>query len=313
MALDIFGVRIGRVSRLRSKTPIVFMHLPKTGGTSLDSALSAFFLHGGEPNVHLTAVRGSGRLLTAATGDGLVGCRDWVQLMNAVVCYKMACNAPYISGHFQLTEALIREAPSAYRFVTLLREPVERWISNYIYSRIRLAQDGIREVPDDLAGELQEVLRSERGIAGGRTYLTSLTGARSAGEGARPEMIEAAKRTLEAFDAVGVLEQIDRFEGRLEKLIGAPLKIPHLRKTDDFAEPGGNSAADYRALFTDEVVAQVRRLCEPDREVYQHAQVISGGADGADSLMKDGRRRTEDRRGNRSSESSHQAGLHPSR
>ncbi|MFP4540425.1 MAG: hypothetical protein ACLFR7_02250, partial [Opitutales bacterium] len=60
-------------------------------------------------------------------------------------------------------------------------------------------------------------------------------------------------------------------------LTGRPLRLEHERKTEDFTEPGGYSATEYKSLFDEAMRDRVARLCEPDRELYDWAKTQWGG------------------------------------
>lgn len=254
---------------------LVFLHVPKTGGTSLDHALERIFGPTSEGNLDFAAVTAALRLLQSYAPDQEHKHQhQWLSLINTVLCYKIARGAPYLSGHFAVTEELLAQAGPAVRFVTLLRDPAARWKSNYVYSRIRQAQDGRRGPVADIALELEEFIESPQAVEEGAKYVRYLGGFRhpdSLGDGA---VIAAAKGLLSSFDVVGTLEQLPAFEQRLSALLGRSVRVPHLRKAADFREPGGRTSADYNALFTEAVNARVRVLCAPDYALYRHALAL---------------------------------------
>lgn len=261
----------GAVRSSPRRPPIVFMHVPKTGGTSLDGALERLYKPTTEANLAFHAVTNAWRLAQSYQIPGSEHDLKWFDVINTALCYKIARGAPYLSGHFAVTEELLAQAKAKYRFVTLLRDPLARWKSNYVYSRIREAQDGKRAIPQDIAAELRDYLDSPLARREGAKYVRYLGGFRKVDGLEDRQTIDAAKQLLARFDVVGVLENMGRFESKLSELVGSRIRVPHLRKTDTFDEPGGFKPSDYKALFTPEVEERVRALCAPDYEVYQHA------------------------------------------
>jgi hypothetical protein len=99
-----------RVTRARPGAQIVFIHLPKVGGMSLQAAIAA-----GLP---------PGRVLRI--GDEAERTAFLAQSAEGLARYS------FIGGHVSLAEALPRTRPEA-RFVALLRDPVARLLSAFNY------------------------------------------------------------------------------------------------------------------------------------------------------------------------------------
>lgn len=84
---------------------IVFLHIPKTGGTTLSSALSKYFL-----------------------AEEIFECRD-----NSISVYSSGHLARYrfFSGHFDLPNA--RLIPGNKKIISFFREPISRLVSHYYF------------------------------------------------------------------------------------------------------------------------------------------------------------------------------------
>lgn len=134
-----------------------------------------------------------GALAAGFSSDDDEGAQGWLEVRNIVD--TIARGAPYLTGHFPVTE-------------------------HYVYSHIREAQDGKREVPRGIGLELEEYLSSPQALSEGAKYVRHLGGGRRADQLRQRVVIESAKYLLDRFDAVGVQESLSRFEERLSLLVG---------------------------------------------------------------------------------------------
>ncbi|MFP4283317.1 MAG: hypothetical protein ACLFU2_11895 [Opitutales bacterium] len=132
--------------------------------------------------------------------------------------------------------------------------------------------------PADLREELADYLESDKASREGAKYVHYLAGFRDPPALRQSGTIEAACATLRRFDAVGFLDELPAFVPRLVSLTGRRLRLKHERKTEDFTEPGGYSATEYKSLFDGAMRDRVAQLCEPDRELYDCAKAQWGAA-----------------------------------
>lgn len=253
---------------------LIFLHVPKTGGTSLDRTLEALYPRTGEENIRFGAVTEAWKLAKDFLPDGKEDDFTWFQTINTILSYKVARKAPYLSGHFAISQELIEAAKKDYRFITILRNPIARWKSNYVYSRIRQAQDGVREVPTNIAKELDDYLKSPQAKKEGTKYIRYFGGYKTPDQMDSQFCIDNAITTLNQFDCIGFLENLPHFESKLTDLLEVKIKVPHLRKTETFREPGGLTADDYKSLFTDSILERINEICQPDLQVYKAAHTL---------------------------------------
>lgn len=240
---------------------IVFIHVPKTGGRTLN------------------------RLVTHVAGD-----RAWFVDSETDLDVKMARVAPgealeldYIGGHFRLdyVKSLIAERRPASRptYMTLLREPLERAFSLYLFVlRVTNAlPDLTRAVQgrdfdyfidyayDNAAWHLRDA----------QAWL--LCGERSS---------EAAKKAIaEHLTVVGTTESWGRFYGAMRML--DPLPLPE--DVSDFvsnvapeAQPSsgmsqGSKPADWRETIGVAAARKLETLNQADFELYDYVARQRGG------------------------------------
>jgi len=234
---------------------ICFLHIPKCGGTTIDRALSRHYAADQQVRMH---AHGSFAAAKAA-GQSLMDYRhDQVPLMLSTP------GGRYVCGHFPFNEAAHERFRDQWKFITLLREPVSRWFSEYFYNRH--SPGGHFSTELDLETYVAQAGPSTA-FSGKLTHATALSSSE--------DRVQAAISTLERLDAVGCLEQLDEFQHQLETLLGAELEVGHDRRNPLPVEK-------QKKTVTPAIRRRVEELCAEDTEIYEHAQQIArrvrGGA-----------------------------------
>lgn len=232
-------------------TPLVFLHIHKTGGTTLTSFLDAQFA-----------------LSDIFPAQQWYQWDEWVKAKSHWRVYRL------YRGHFNLSQVLSLPAP---RFVVLLRDPVERVISEYFHWR-RAPEKFILHNPAyrrvwTLARSvsLEEFLEREEEtdffVANRQTYQLGLPVSMPRPQKicSEDEVLRWAKETLRSFDFVGVIEDL---AGLIERLCWAyhwllPKQIPVLRAARESKE----IPADLRK--------QIARFTALDGELYAFARALA--------------------------------------
>lgn len=186
---------------------IIYIHVPKCGGSSFGAALRLRYLmsHGA-----ITLGQGNNTLSGEARIDSDYAARR-EQLRHLVVRGKRM-----ITGHVQYDGALHDGAAEGYRFVTLLRDPVARFVSHYNYLQ-RKHPDAHRA--DTLAGFLDGPdaprLASQ--------YLFYFAGAHQGRVTDVKPATDRAITNLNRFDLIGDLSDPAGFARDLRQLTGTPI------------------------------------------------------------------------------------------
>jgi len=76
----------------------------------------------------------------------------------------------YVSGHYPITLELLEKHEAEWHFLTVLRPPVERWLSNYFFNRYKSKRHFRTRA------NLADYLASSPGRASARTYLRHFGG-----------------------------------------------------------------------------------------------------------------------------------------
>ncbi|PSQ82997.1 MAG: hypothetical protein BRD44_06040, partial [Bacteroidetes bacterium QS_7_67_15] len=84
------------------------------------------------------------------------------------------------------------------------------------------------------------------------------------------EHINDAKRTLDAFDVAGVLEDVPGFVDRFDERFGVRLKMGRKRTS-----PASRSQRERQ--LSPEVRQKIRKICRPNMAVYEHLRDTLAG------------------------------------
>lgn len=248
------------------KENIVFLHFPKCGGNSVGAAIhdryKTFAPRGGTALVNINA-EASLKAASRFYGTDNPFTDDYRHILKYreyLLVYFMGLDTTrYIDGHVGFSDLAYQEFKDKYAFITVLRNPVKRWISAFFYNRYR--QDCDWKINDGLL----EYLDSPRSRANGWEYVKKLQGEMDSDlDYTSSEAIEKAKNNLEKFTIVGFLEDLGDFRRKFRNRFGVDLRIGRINT--------GPKSTDYvNSILTDDIEERIWNICRPDLAVYQHA------------------------------------------
>lgn len=205
-------------------TKLIYIHVPKCGGSSFGAALRLRYL------------------LSQATIDLNLHYADRQTQLRDLI----SRNTKMIAGHVQYDPILhATEAPD-YAYITLLRDPVERFVSHYNYLQ--------RHHPNpQRAPTLGAYVHSQDALRLATQYLFYFAGQLKPGD----NPVTQAISNLGRFAVVGNLAEPGSFARQLKALIGTPL--PRLRR---------NVAPDPTQVPA-HLRAKIEQLCAADIHIFQ--------------------------------------------
>lgn len=247
----------GRATDLLCGHRVVFHHVPKCGGTSVGRSIRrAYLLSQGtvtpvESEKAFNAVQRTG----PHREIGHVS-----ELREMMLLYMLFSDIRCVSAHIPFSNAAFEHFADRYSFVTLLRDPVERFISNYFWNHDR---------PDAhfrIAEAFEDFLATERAKGLGSTYVRYFCG--EPGENFGPRHVDAAIRNLHRMNSVGFLDEVGHFEVSLHRLTGRKLKIGK--------ENVGGTSGRRDAILSGTLRDRILEVCGPDRDVWDAVQDLRG-------------------------------------
>lgn len=249
------------------KENIFFLHIHKCGGSSINQAIKSCYL-----TWDITKDRRLVHLDSHAAFNAAQKCIDQTNFPseqtdtyhllrfreNLLLYYMDQKDINYIAGHFSFSATAYEYFFKKYAFITVLRDPVARWISFYFYNRNK--QRG----PFKIDTELEAFIESERGQRQGYEYVKFLGGADQAGDYTSAQAINRAKENLHKFSIVGCLEYQGDFVKQFEERFGRKFKI-------GVSNQSPKSEPERKSIISEGIKEKVREVCKPDIEIYQYA------------------------------------------
>jgi hypothetical protein len=236
---------------------VVFVHIPKTAGTTLSAVLRL--------NESGTRNRRVGNVFKGGSGGAKTGA-EYARLRKE----GWLDGVRLISGHFPLSVRDHLPTDRELRFCTILREPVDRTISHYFNIRQTAARRSGKKgwaLPP-----LQEGATIEAAVEGGYLYdnlqTRMLAGVADPFGPATEEMLERAKHNLaEELVSFGLAERFDESLLLAGRRLGLRTILGPMPARVNQARPRG-----------DDIPPEMRRAAEAsneyDLELYRYAEEL---------------------------------------
>jgi hypothetical protein len=245
---------------------IFYLHIPKCGGVSVGQAIASKYLSLDFRNdkgiVNLNAPL-SRQVIEITEGLRYPDETDDDYLIlsfreKLLLYYMSQSNSKFISGHFPFSEGACQQHGEKFKLVTVVRDPVKRWISSYFFNRFK-ADDHMK-----VRDELEVYVDSHFGISQGYELVKFIGEANKEGDYTSYEVIERAKDCLKRFSVIGFLEDLDDFVKNFEDRFLVNLQIEKKNKNP--------ASKDYQeSVVSPGLLEKISAICQPDIEVYEFA------------------------------------------
>jgi len=258
--------RIANTFSNRISENIFYLHIPKCGGVSIGQAIASKYL-----SLDLRNDRGIVNLNAPVsrqvieTTEGLnypYETNDDFPILHfreKLLLYFMAQSSSiFISGHFIFSNNAYKMYGDKFKIITVLRDPVKRWISSYFFNRFKT--DGHMQVNE----EIEIYLETHFGISQGYELVKFLGGADRGGDYTSTQAISRAKDNLNKFEIIGFLEDLDSFSSKFSDHFHVNLNIGKKNQSP--------APKQYRrSTIAPELLERIAEVCQPDIQVYEYA------------------------------------------
>jgi len=258
---------------------VVFIHIPKCAGKSVAAAIHNAMGSLLEPWINSRHAR---LAVNSVLPDKVTSekVEATARYRNYLLAYFLHSGRKLIYGHLPVNRQLVTEFSQEAAFVTVLRDPVARWKSHYIYDRISNPDPSMlpyrRNSGCDLEKELDAVLASDRGLQLAYVPTMMLTGRFPVSRSEAETLSRVIMETLKDFAVVGFTDDLPSFASSFERATGVKIHIP--RKNITASQATDENGALYKNLsaLLDQpaVTRKIKKLCEVERKTFQILEKI---------------------------------------
>lgn len=254
------------------KERIFFLHIPKCAGTSLANALTEQYItlnpkrDKGLITIRPDAEMNVSRILNEETSREFSASLDFsLRMPEFLLLYYMSQHqVRYIGGHVPFSEIAHREFGNQFSFITILRDPVKRYISEYSFNKFKKST----HQKDTASMDIDAYLESPRGKAQGCQYVLFLGGRLNGDDYRSKEAVKRAIQNLRKFVVIGFSEDMSGFVERYQERFGVKLRI---RRQNVNPRP-----SDWETqTITADIRRKIENICERDCEIYHHLQQLT--------------------------------------
>lgn len=229
-----------------SSKKIVFHHIPKCGGMSIAAGLAMTYF----PWTLLTRGRkgfpGHLNAQEASEDAERLGIDRYAYRRQLLEQRLAQDKVGFVFGHYPFSRAVAEKYPD-WHYITLMRDPVQRWYSEYFWNRYKDHDYAKTEL------DIEAYLESEQGLRDTRSYMNFLTDDND---------IKTALENLKYFAVIGRLENLSKFQNDLKAALGR--KPFFFRRNKSPAKPEDYKKPDEKSDFHKKLLG----LLAEDIEIY---------------------------------------------
>ncbi|WP_444889983.1 hypothetical protein [Microbulbifer sp. DLAB2-AA] len=228
---------------------IYFSHVPKCAGSSVYLSLKKdiYTPHRlGEFDIKLQESKYAADILETSM----------MSVRETVLAYNLSIKSNFFGrGHCFCRPNLIRNFYHEWNFLTVLRDPIERWISLYVYNSFKESKWSKNTLP------LNKYIQSNKGIVAGQTFLYYFSNLSLTRNPSPADYIEQALSNLQQFSIVGTTKHLHLLANQVSEDFKVNLNIPQINISP-------NSELAQQIKSETGTLKKIEKLCEYDIELY---------------------------------------------
>ncbi|NVO22996.1 sulfotransferase family 2 domain-containing protein [Donghicola mangrovi] len=239
----------------------VFFHMPKCGGTSVSEAMYAtvpFNERIGVIDAVSTRVAAGILNFDIAERNRCHEDLDFGQmtfdLREKLFLQHLSWDTMLVHGHLFWSDKAHLHYGEDYRYVTLLRDPLERMTSNFFMAQ----RAGL------VGNDVEKYLASNIARRHSQVYLRYLSGCNDIQEQDISRCTSIAKERISHFCLVGYLEDLWDFKKRYKNIFGVTLSMGNL-----------NSAPKTKSVFKNTHLDLMKKMCKADYEIFNFSKSLN--------------------------------------
>ncbi len=276
-----YDIALHRVAQSKNnKKPVAFIHIPKCGGVSIDTALRAQLAQVGERKITRKPLIASSLLSYDKALHSLEDKCDFSehhnQELQRILSYHLNLNWQYVSGHLPVNSKMLSHFSPQYSFITVLRDPIQRFISNYLFNKQTntmaiMPPNSLENLTtDSLIAEAREILNSRRGWQMANTTTQFLTGRYPKDLAEAKSMQGEVAANLAKFEVIGFLDDLAKFEQDCLTLTGKQIRVEQRNVTSKLTSPAQVEVQNTLKTFFNEpeTLKKLNELCQVEMSNY---------------------------------------------
>ena len=277
-----YDVKLHRIGKSQQdQSGFVFIHIPKSGGISIDLAMREQFAKAGQPRF---SREGAIEMSLATFNQGVTDLDSIAKFsdhhakqLSGLLAYHLAQDWQYISGHVCSNQYILKRFSQQNNFITVLREPVSRFVSNYIYNKLTnslpmMAPNNLNT--DNLIAEVDSILQHRRGWQMANVMSMCINGRFAENDNCAENMQMEFAKNLENYKVVGFLNDLNSFSQQIKTFSGRQINIGNHNTTDSFLDDKKREVKSTLQTYFSEpqIKTKLEHLCRFDTQNYQQAE-----------------------------------------
>lgn len=247
-----------QLNKTISKQPkFVFTHVPKCAG----SALSRSLLEG----LYSPIIRNSS-LTTGIDGklalevSKITGIHPQTIRQVHLASLLESNTKVFVTGHCYASPRLVDKFKQNWHFITVLRDPIDRFISEYVYNTYK------KEDWNNNSLSIEEYISSDDRLNNGGTYARFFSGMEMKDILIHPEeAIEKSVENLKNYYKIGFMDNLPLWVDQLNNEFNASIQIHTSNKTPN--------KPIVKEIWADEKkINRIRELCRVDMAIYEEVR-----------------------------------------